>query len=175
MKSRLACFNTYLLLCLWMAVWLGCQVPAESDKHPRKEASTLMLYLEVNPDGSDKNAPVKIGKETSFTVNLRKEPFLTEVNIVGASVVDSIGGFQIAVEYDFEGQLLLEQYTTEYRGHRIGIMSQFGEARGLAAPILGKPITDGRMSFTPDATRAEAERIVRGLNNIAETKRKRHL
>ena len=34
-------------------------------------------------------------------------------------------------------------------------------------PRIATRITDGVLAFTPDATRAEAERIVRGLNNAA--------
>ena len=41
------------------------------------------------------------------------------------------------------------------------------EARWLAAPRISQRIKDGVLVFTPDATREEAERIVRGLNNVA--------
>ena len=33
--------------------------------------------------------------------------------------------------------------------------------------MIAQRIPDGYFTFTPDATRAEAQRIVRGLNNVA--------
>ena len=74
----------------------------------------------------------------------------------------------IFVQFDRRGTWLLEQYTTANRGRRIAIMSQFGQVRWLAAPKISKPITDGTLVFTPDATREEADRIVRGLTNVAK-------
>ena len=44
--------------------------------------------------------------------------------------------------------------------------SQFGEMRWLAAPMITRQIQDGIFVFTPDASREEAERIVRGVNNV---------
>jgi hypothetical protein len=45
------------------------------------------------------------------------------------------------------------------------------ESGWLAAVLVREPITDGVFQFTPDATRAEGNRIVRGLRNvIAENK-----
>ena len=65
----------------------------------------------------------------------------------------------------------LEQFTAQYPGRRFAIAAQFGEKelemRWLAAPILNRRITDGILAFTPDASREEAELIVRGLNNTA--------
>ena len=53
-----------------------------------------------------------------------------------------------------------------------GAPPRFGELRWLAAPILQQRIRDGLLVFTPDATREEAERIVRGLKNVAKTVQK---
>ena len=49
------------------------------------------------------------------------------------------------------------------------IFSEFGQARWLAAPMINKRISDGNYVFTPDATREEAERIVRGVNNVIKS------
>ena len=53
------------------------------------------------------------------------------------------------------------------KDRRIAIFSQFGPARWLGAPIYQQKISNGVVFFTPDASRSEAERIVRGLNNVA--------
>jgi hypothetical protein len=44
--------------------------------------------------------------------------------------------------------------------------------RWVAAPTMTERIADGRLVFAPDATREEAERIVHGLNRVAELTRK---
>jgi hypothetical protein len=87
-------------------------------------------------------------------------------------VIEALGSFQIMVQFDRRGTWLLEQYTTAHRGRRIGIFSQFGDARWLAAPMMNKRISDGVLVFTPDASREEADRIVLGLNNVAKEAQK---
>jgi len=37
----------------------------------------------------------------------------------------------------------------------------------LAAPLIQRRISDGVLSFTPDATRADTDEIALGLNNEA--------
>ena len=161
MKIGFLGFNLYLLLLLVLA---GCQLAGH-----KKEASTLRLHVEVNPDGTENNGPVPIGRgDSTFQVNVEKEPFLKEGNITQAWVVDALGGFQILIQYDRRGTLLLEQYSSAYRGKRVAIFSQFGDVRWLAAPVMANRISDGTLVFTPDATREEAERIVSGLNHVAK-------
>ncbi len=161
MMIRALRFNTYLLLTV-VALGLGCKTMG------KKEASTLRIHLEVNSDGTERNSAVPIGRKEPFLINVERDPFLNEGAIVRALVVEGIGGFQIMVHYDRKGTWLLEQYSTAYKGKRIAILSQFGEARWIAAPLLTKRIIDGTLIFTPDTTREEADRIVRGLNAIAK-------
>jgi hypothetical protein len=161
MKMRVRGFNAYLFLLL-MALAAGCQTVK------KKEASTLRLHLEVNPDGTERNAPVWIGRADAFPVNVEKEPFLNEAHVAQAFLVDALGGFQIMIQFDRRGTWLLEQYSTAAKGNRVAIFSQFGEARWLGAPVMSQRITDGTLVFTPDATRPEAQRIVRGLNSVAK-------
>ena len=134
----------------------------------KKEATTLRLHLEVTPDGTDSNAPVPINRAAPIYVNVQKQPFLNEGNIAKAAVLDVMGGFSIFIQFDRRGTWLLEQYSTANLGRRVAIMSQFGDVRWLAAPVMHQRITDGALVFTPDATRTEADRIVRGLNNVAK-------
>ena len=55
-----------------------------------------------------------------------------------------------------------------YRGKHLVIFSYFDQGRWLAAPLITGKNSTGLLTFTPDATREEAERIVRGLNNVAK-------
>ena len=164
MRIRPNRFNIYLLVALLATLGAaGCQSFGK-----KKEASTLRLHLEVNRDGSDQNAPVPINRSDPIYVNVQKQPFLDEGRVVKAEVIEVMGGFAIFIQFDRQGTWLLEQYSTANKGRHVAIESEFGEARWLAAPVMNKRISDGTLVFTPDATHAEAERIVRGLNNVAK-------
>jgi hypothetical protein len=161
MKNRLLWFNIYLAVAL--ALVAGCQLAPK-----KKEATRLALFMETTPDNTGRNGPVSIGKTEPFVITVDNQPFLDEASIAKAWVVDSVGGFQIMLQFDRRGTWLLEQYSVANRGRRIGIFAHFGETRWLAAPVNSTRITDGMLVFTPDASREEAERIVRGLNNVAK-------
>ena len=128
--------------------------------------------MEVNQDGTTDNEPVSIGREGLFKVNVDKTPFVDNANLVDAKVLDEDGGFVILCKFDWTGTTLLDSMTTSNRGKRIAIFCKFGKDRWLAAPIIKKRITDGVFTFTPDTTREEADRIVRGLNNVTKKMKK---
>jgi preprotein translocase subunit SecD len=175
MKIRQFRFNSYLPWVLGAVLAGACQTPEHAkEKSEKKETSVLRLHLEVNPDGTDRSAMAQIGRPTSFLVNIEKQAFVTEFDMVRAEVVDdAFGGFGLKVQYNQHGTWLLESYTTANRGKRLAVFAEFGEVRWLAAPRITKRITDGLFTFTPDATREEAQRIARGLNNaIAKERRK---
>ena len=67
---------------------------------------------------------------------------------------------------------MLEQYTAANPGKHFVIFGQWGEKRRMAA---GSPRRSSRtalptacLSFTPDMSREEADRLVLGLNNVAK-------
>ena len=166
MTSRLFRFNAYLLLGLAVALCSGCQA------FKQKEASTLRLHLEVNEDAGGGTKPVPVYRQNPIYVNVQNFPFLNEGSITKAYVVDALGAFQIMIQFDRRGTWIFEQYTTAHKGKRFAIFSQFGDARWLAAPMINQRIGDGVLVFTPDATREESERIVRGLNHVAKAVQK---
>jgi preprotein translocase subunit SecD len=165
MKLSRMSFNNYLLCCLLVCLAVGCVSSEERTK--RKEASTLRLFLEADQDAGSRGSPVPIYRAAPMPVNVERAPFLDEGHLTGAAVVDVVGGFAIQVSFDFHGTLMLENVSTANRGKRIAVYSQFTEGRWLAAPKITQRIADGVLTFTPDATREEADRIVRGLNNVA--------
>ena len=160
MKIGFWAFNTYLLLLAGLVV--GCQT---SDKK-KKELSTFRMHIEMNQDSTGRSSPVTIGRSEPFVVNAENQPFITENHVDSASVIDGLGGFQIMIQFNQEGKWLLEQYSLASRDKRAAIFSNFGDTRWLAAPKLIRKISDGVLVFTPDCTREEADRIVRGLNNV---------
>jgi hypothetical protein len=177
MKIRLCGFNTYLPLLLCAGLLGACHTPDDGkEKSKKKELSVLRLHLEVNADGTDRNALARIGRPSSFLVNIDKHFFLTELDMAKTQVVDDgFGGFGIKVQFNRHGTWMLEGVTTANKGRRIVVFSEFGEVRWLAAPRITKRITDGVFTFTPDASREEAERIVRGVNNAIAKERGKNL
>lgn len=167
MAARLFRFNAYLLFAALFCV--GCET------FRKKEASTIRFHLEVNEDASRRSSPVPVYRANPMTVNVQNSPFLSEAHVSKASVVDAMGAFQIMIQFDRRGTWILEQYTTANKGKHIAIFSQFGQARWLAAPEITKRIADGVLVFTPDATREESERLVKGLNNVAKVAQKGNL
>jgi hypothetical protein len=172
MKIRFVSFNIYFCLAL-LGISMGCKTTEV--KKQGKEGSTIRLHLEVNADGTKRNSSVPVYRENPLLVNVNQAPFLTEGDIQAAAVADTIGGFVIRLEFNRHGALVLESITTSYKGKRIAIQSQFEESRWLAAPLITRSIIDGILIFTPDATREESERIVRGLNNLAAEVKKKDL
>lgn len=174
MMIRVLRFNTYLLLALMIGITTGCKSskPKDPNKYTKKDEASLRLYLEVNSDGSESNGPISVGRQSPFELNVQKIPFLTEFQIEKAAVVEVLGGFSISVQYDKQGSMLLEQYTTGSKGKHMAISAEFGQLRWIAAPVITQRLGDGLLVFTPDTSREEAGRIVSGLNRVAELVRK---
>ena len=163
MKVWIVRFNIYLLV-VFAALLSGCKTTEEKERS--KEASTLRFHLEINADGTDRNSGVPVYRRKPMLLNVTRDAFLNEGDIDEASVVDVLGGFSIQIRFNRHGTLVLNATTIANKGRRIGIHSQFGEARWLAAPMITRQIQNGIFVFTPDASREEAERIVRGVNNV---------
>jgi hypothetical protein len=163
MKIRLPRFNAFLLA-LAVSLGAGCKSP-----DTRKDLSSLQIHIEVNPDGTDRNGPVTVGRSVPFQVNVDKMSFLSERHLKEASVVEATGGFGIRLQFEQKGTWLLEQHSLAHRGKRAAILAQWeGQGRWLGAPRLEKHIAGGVLEFTPDATREEADRIVVGLNKAVK-------
>jgi|SRR5436190_2297666 len=160
-------FNIYLLAALAMLMFGGCK-SAEERKRDR-QITRFELHLEAKPDRSEHNELIHVH---AIPLTVETEPFLNQGNIKAAQVVDTNGGFSLSIQFDRRGASLLEQYSSSNPGKRIAVYTQFGEnlkeSRWLAAPKTLHRISDGVLLFTPDATRAEAEQIALGLNNISK-------
>ena len=170
MKSRIGGFNIYLAA-LGCMLFLGCETMGGKGK---KDLATLDLHREVNPDGTGKSELVPIRREEPrIYLNVEKEAFLYEADILRAEVVEMPGGFAIRLQFDHRGTKRLEAFSVYNQGKHFAINCHFPEARWLAAPLFSRRIQDGSITFTPDATREEADRIVRGLNNVARKVHKR--
>lgn len=167
-------FNTYLLACLTVVCCSGCHLGSGSKKNPIAE---LAVFMEVNPTMPEASSPVPIFRKDPVMINIEKTPFLTEYNVKEASVVEQHDSYDLRIKFDQQGTWLLEQYTTTNPGRHMAISCRFGvehkEVRWLGAPLIRKRISDGVLTFTPDATLEETEEIVRELNNAAKQNEQR--
>ena len=178
--QRRSCCSFAVALCLLVAL-CGCKsADKKAENKPthkeKKLAATLQIYLENRNDLPEHQQAVSVIRSSPVQLKVQKSPFVTEAFLDEAKVVDTRADFVIVLKFDRHGRLSLEQYSSLNLGRHFVIFSQFGEgvhqSRWLAAPLIQKRITDGVLTFTPDASREEAEEIVKGLNNVAEKAKK---
>jgi hypothetical protein len=162
-------FNIYLLFAFAALLACGC---SSTEKKKDTPLSTLRVHIEVIPSPMDFSINVPVYRAKPVMITVDKEPFLTELNVSSAKVVEVMGGFALQIEFNHSGNMLLEQYTAANPGRHLAVFSLFGkkkeESRWLGAPIIAHRISNGILIFTPDASRDEAERIAAGLNNYAK-------
>lgn len=161
MKNRVRVFNGFLVL-LALALAAGCGTPEERKR--KKELSNIRIHAETTR--TDQGAAISVLRSAPIELNIEREPVLDEHNVVAATVEEQRGGFVIRVQFDRQGSWILERTTVVNRGRHLAIHGFFGENRWLAAPLITGKNSTGTIVFTPDCTREEAERFVRGLNNV---------
>jgi len=167
MKVLARRFNIYLTLAFLLGLVCGYQTGK-----PKKEVGALRVHIEVSPDPTGTSQNISVLRSDPVLVTIKREPILTEANIVWAKVIDARGGFAIEIKFDENGAWLLEQYSAANPGRHFVIFGQWSEkpvaGRWLAAPLITHRIDDGVLAFTPDCSREEADQLVPGLNNIAK-------
>ncbi len=158
------------MLAMMPALMCGCQ----THKHTPKKNQTvgaLRIHLQANPNEVGATDTISVLRSTPVSVTIGHEPILTEANLLTARVIDTPGGFAIDVHFDESGTLMLEQFSAANPGRHFVIFGQWGDklanGRWLAAPLITRRISNGELAFTPDITRAEADQLVLGLNNVA--------
>jgi hypothetical protein len=165
-------FNTYLLSLLLLCLASGCQSP---ERKAARRLTLLNIHLESR-DLPDREERISVSRSHPFFVSIQKAAFLTQNDVEHAEVIDVMGGFEIRLKFTREAAMMLEQSSSGNPGKHLALFSQFvqppdeklNEGRWLAAPTITRRISDGILVFTPDATREEADEIVRGLNNVAK-------
>jgi hypothetical protein len=158
-------FNIYLALMLALVSFCGCQ----TDKK-LKDVSAVRVHLQADPNAAGATATVSVVRNDPVSVTIGQDPILTEANVIAARVIDATGGFAVEIQFDESATLMLEQYTAANPGRHLVIFGQWGEkladGRWLAAPLITHRISNGLLAFTPDLSRAQADRFVLGLNNL---------
>jgi hypothetical protein len=171
MRIHLKPFNIYLAVWVIATCTTGCRSAGTSKKE--EQFAKVRFHLEVRPDGTARSARVPVIRSSPVMVNVQTEPFLDERDVAEAAVMETPGGYELSVQFNEHGKLVLSGITTEHKGRRIVIQAEWPEMRWLAATKILRAINDGKLSFIPDADREECERIARGLNNTAALIRKK--
>ena len=150
-----------------LAVLCGCQTDKKN-----KEVSALRVHIEANTSDPGTTQTISVVHDDPVLITIEKEPILTEANLIQSRVIDSHGGIAIQIQFDESSTLVLEQYSAANPGKHFVIWGQWGEkaanARWLAAQLITHHIAGGILSFTPDISREEADRLVLGLNNVSK-------
>jgi preprotein translocase subunit SecD len=166
MESWWRQFNIYLALAATLGLLCSCQT-----NKPHGPISALRVHIEASPDNVGMTEQVSVVRADPVLVSITKQPILTEVNLVGAKIIEDPGGFAIDIHFDETGSWILEQYTAANTGRHLVIFGEWGEklinGRWLAAPLITHRISDGSLSFTPDMSREEADQFILGLSNSA--------
>jgi preprotein translocase subunit SecD len=168
MKVYARRFNLYLALLMVLALACGCQ----TEKKKQKETlAALRVHLQANSNEAGATDTISVGRDAPVSVTVNHDPILSEANILAARIIDTPGGFAVEVKFDESASLMLEQYSAANPGRHFVIFGQWGtklvNGRWLAAPLITHRISGGELAFTADMSRAEADQLVLGLNNVA--------
>ncbi len=133
-----------------------------------QELSAIRFFLGINPDSSERHRFVPLYQESDLRIAVADEPFLDEGHVEEASIEEVVGGFQVRIRFDRRGAGLLQNATHRFRNRHLAIHAFIPEGVWLAAPVMDRGIDDGVLRFTPRISRERAERLVAGLNAVAE-------
>ena len=181
MKISFVRFNTFLCAASILAAAAGCQTKSgdkdAKDKPDKKEATVIELHMEADVESIRDTMPVPVGRDNPITVEVEKDPFMDGEFLDNAEVVEEPDGlFSIRLKFDWQGASLLNAETARNPGRRVAVFCQFGKGKEknfyIASPKIQRPISNGIFTFAPAVTHDEAERIVRGLNNVAKQVKK---
>ena len=161
-------FNLYLLLMLVAFLAGGCLWT----KKKIEKVGAIRIHIESPVSVPGKTETIRLLRSQPVEVVVDEDPTVTEQNILAATLLETPGGFSIRVKFDETGSWMLEQATAGNPGKHLAIFAQWGETiaegRWLAAPVITRRVADGVITFTPDASREEALKLVEGLNHTAK-------
>ncbi|MGO8700903.1 MAG: hypothetical protein ACLQVY_24690 [Limisphaerales bacterium] len=126
MKSWFYPFNIYFIVA-GVFFCAGCVSSNKSKLDPKKEASTIRLYLEGSRADTSSTGTVLVTRQR-FPYTVQREPFLTEADLSKVALVDDPGSehsYSIELLFDDHASLLLDMTTTANKGRHIIIFSQF--------------------------------------------------
>jgi preprotein translocase subunit SecD len=167
MKGLTRRFNIYLTLVILLGLACGCETSKK-----KTQTAALRVHIESTPDPTGDTQQISMLRSDPVLVTIKREPILTEANLLEAKVIDAQGGFALQLKFDGNGTWIIEQYSAANPGRHFAIWGQWSEqavdSRWLAAPLITRRIAGGTLVFTPDCSREEADQLVLGLNEAAK-------
>lgn len=167
MKALPRRFNIYLALVILLGLACGCETSKK-----KTQTAALRVHIEASPDPSGITQQITVLRSDPVLVTIKREPILTEANLIEAKVIDAQGGFALQLKFDGNGSWIVEQYSAANPGRHFVIWGQWSDqaadSRWLAAPLITRRIAGGTLVFTPDCSREEADQLVLGLNETAK-------
>jgi len=165
-------FNIYFVLALVPTLFGGCRT---EEGRKLNALARIEFHMEIPKDATGRGTQIPVFRAHPVMFVVDKVPFLTESTLKEAKVVETMGTYALQLQFDSQGSMLLEQYTTANPTRHMAIFCQYSEApdykptagRWLGAPKINGRITNGRVLFTPDATLDETEQMALQLNNTA--------
>jgi len=116
------------------------------------------VHIEVSPDLTGASQNISVLRSDPVLVTIKREPILSEANIVSARAFNAMGGFALEFKFDENGTWLLEQYSAANPGAHFVIFGQWGkknsDGRWLADPVIGRRISNGTLVFHAPTARA---------------------
>lgn len=167
-------FNLYLLSLACCLLVAGCADTRLGRAFHRKKEQIALVRVHVESEGSRVGATsnISILRSQPVAVNISTDPILTEADLLGARLLDAPGGFAVELKLNNMASWRLEQCTAVNPGKHLAIFGQWGEkpadGRWLAAPLIVRRQAGDTLTFTPDASHAEMEPWVKGLNDLAK-------
>tara|TARA_A100001234_G_scaffold198113_1_gene188639 strand:+ start:35 stop:607 length:573 start_codon:yes stop_codon:yes gene_type:complete len=157
------------------ALLVGCKYPLEV----RQDKAELAFYIEEfsQPGVQVLEMSYYRANPTKVTVNPRPVLVANSGMLKNTELIDSSDGlFAMQLNFTTRGQRLMEELTTYYRDRRLFIVaaqSDSSQTNGVSSRCIGaayiqQTIQAEAMQFTPDAERAEAERLVELINKTLE-------
>jgi hypothetical protein len=168
-------FNLFFRLTLVAALAAGCETTGsgatdakKDEKKKDKEYALLRIYREASNKEGSNVGKVQFPRNNSLEFYVEKDSVVDETFIKQARLINTVGDeFVIGVEYNERGALRLQMESGIVLGRHLLIQGVWPKYRWLSAPLISRAIDNGVLLFTPDCNREEAEKIVRGLNNVA--------
>ena len=111
MVSRSSRFNIYLLLLVMLVSLTSCQSP---EAKRNRQLARARVYLEVGAGRQGQTQQVTVLRAAPMNLTVETNPFLNEIHVASAQIIDNPGGFVLSIHMNQKGAWLLEQYTASH-------------------------------------------------------------
>jgi preprotein translocase subunit SecD len=152
------------LLLGWLAVLLlaGCAGMDEKDK-------THVLVHEQSSEALPAHTWFEAElKAINLKIPVNRYPSLTDNDVTEATLVPTVGGAALSLQFDPLGTMRLLEMTTRCRGKYLVI---FFNEKPVAAWLCDKVLSKGQLLIEGDFTDEEAQQAVKRLNKDAKKRK----